>query len=110
MDENPLDIKMVVGYEQGYLSSQGSNNNAFLAIYGRKLFGAKKSVPTFGPYFAIRLLTRAANQRQLQRDLCLHQSNRPDFKPRISVPSAPRWICRWGLNGNLPDCRAGAPH
>ena len=54
-DENPLDAKFVAGYEQGYLSSQTSNGNAFLAIYGRRLFGAHPH--SIGPYFAIRLLT-----------------------------------------------------
>lgn len=55
-DENPLDIRFVGGYEQGYLSSQSSSNDGFLAVYGRKLFGATEA-PAFGPYFAVRLLT-----------------------------------------------------
>jgi hypothetical protein len=54
-DENPLDIRLIGGYEQGYLASQSSSNDAFLAIYGRKLFG--EGSHRIGPFFAIRLLT-----------------------------------------------------
>lgn len=52
-DERPLDIKFVGGYEEGFQSSQASTSDAFLAIYGRRLFDHDH----FGPYFAARLQT-----------------------------------------------------
>jgi hypothetical protein len=52
-DERPLDIKFVGGYEEGFDSSQASTSDAFLAIYGRRLFNHDH----LGPYFAARLQT-----------------------------------------------------
>lgn len=52
-DERPLDIKFVGGYEEGFQSSQAATSDAFLAIYGRRLFHDDH----FGPYFAVRLQT-----------------------------------------------------
>jgi hypothetical protein len=53
MDEKPLDIKFVGGYEQGFQSAQSSTSDAFLAVYGRALFLKN----TFGPFYSIRLQT-----------------------------------------------------
>lgn len=52
-DERPLDIKFVGGYEEGFQSSQASTSDAFLAIYGRRLFWKDR----VGSYFAARLQT-----------------------------------------------------
>lgn len=62
LDERPLDLQMVGGYEEGYQSAQASASNPFLALYGRRLFSLTPkrfkwySIDSLGPYFAIRLL------------------------------------------------------
>ena len=52
-DERPLDVQFVGGYEQGFQSSQSSTSDAFLAVYGRRLFVHDH----FGPFFSVRLQT-----------------------------------------------------
>ncbi len=53
LDERPLDINFVGGYEEGFQSSQASTSDGFLAFYGRRLFANDR----LGPYFAARLQT-----------------------------------------------------
>lgn len=53
LDERPLDISFVGGYEEGFQSSQASTSDGFLAFYGRRLFANDR----FGPYFGARLQT-----------------------------------------------------
>ena len=49
-DEIPVSVKMVGGYEQGFQSSQSSNSDAFIAVYGHRLFDDR-----IGPFYSLRL-------------------------------------------------------
>jgi hypothetical protein len=51
-DEIPVSVKMVGGYEQGFQSSQSANSDAFIAVYGHRLFKDR-----FGPFYSLRLQT-----------------------------------------------------
>jgi hypothetical protein len=57
-DEDPVGVTFVGGYEQGYESAQNASSDAFLAVYGRRLFGnVSKRFNSLGPFFSVRLQT-----------------------------------------------------